>query len=605
MKLPVIIFISLWSISLNLEAQSITEIRKSGRYLYGLGKSEVYEKADQAALSDLISQISVNVEDSLTILRTEIEGDYKEYAHSVVNTYSSGSLSNALRLEEERGGAYTVIRYLPKTDLNKIFESRKQAIINYTKEGLRAEWKLQIGDALRNFYWANILLRSHPEYNSLKYVEGNDTLQLKVFLPNRINEIFSNIEIEVQEQSYKPEEKYARYTLNLKYKNKDIQNLDYTYKFKNSWSGTVDAANGLAFLEFYGDDAKKDKEIKIRVEYMYRDKAFFDKDVQSVLSSDLDLPYFNRCELTAHLDKVKTENPPLLVDVESKEKISKIEKQSFKDKFQSLLTAIEKNEVFSDTSLFTADGLKAYNQLIRYGNAKLLTDNNNLEIIKINNESMVRSVPMKFSFSKNRDFVEDVVFILNNQGKIDDLNFSLSETAINDILSKEDRFASQEVKFFLIRFMENYKTAYCLKRLDYLQKIFDEDALIIVGKVVKKSNRPDDSYYSNFSNEEVTYQKLSKKQYLSNLKRVFDLNEFVNIHFEDNTIKKAKKDINIYGIQIAQHYTSASYADKGYLFLMIDLRDTLNPLIHVRTWQPQKNKDGSIYGLEDFPFETL
>jgi hypothetical protein len=588
-----------------IRGQTIKEIRESDKYLYGLGKSEIYEKADQAALSDLISQLSVNVEDSLTILRTEIEGDYKEYARSVVNTYSSVSLSNALRAEEEKKGIYTVIRYFPKKDINKIFESRKQAILNYTKDGLKAEWKLQIGDALRNFYWANILLRSHPEYNSLKYNDENDTLLLKVFLPNKINEIFSNIEFSIQEQHYKPEEKYARYTLNLKYKNEDIQNLDYTYKFKNSWSGSVSAANGLASLEFYGDDAKKDKKIKIRVEYMYRNKAFFDKDVQSVFSSDLDLPYFSQCELTAQLDKIKAKEYPVSVNVESKNKISKTTERTFREKFQGLLEAIEKNQIVTDASLFTPDGLKAYNELIRYGNAKLLTENNNLEIIKLNDESMVRSIPMKFSFSGNRDFIENVVFILNDDNKIDDVNFSLSEAAIDDILSKEDRFASQEVKYFLIRFMENYKTAYCLKRLAYLQKIFDEDALIIVGKVVKKSNRPTDAYYSSFSNEEVTYQRLSKEQYLSNLERVFELNEFVNIHFEDNTVKKAKKDVDIYGIQIAQHYTSATYADKGYLFLMIDLRDTLNPLIHVRTWQPQKNKDGSIYGLEDFPFETM
>jgi hypothetical protein len=35
---------------------------------------------------------------------------------------------------------------------------------------------------------------------------------------------------------------------------------------------------------------------------------------------------------------------------------------------------------------------------------------------------------------------------------------------------------------------------------------------------------------------------------------------------------------------------------------MIDLNDTLNPKIYVRTWQPQKNPDGSIYGLADFHF---
>jgi hypothetical protein len=61
-------------------------------------------------------------------------------------------------------------------------------------------------------------------------------------------------------------------------------------------------------------------------------------------------------------------------------------------------------------------------------------------------------------------------------------------------------------------------------------------------------------------------------------------------------------DDKVYGIQIAQHYHSSNYADKGYLFLMLDLNDTLNPRIYVRSWQPEKNPDGSIIGLADFHF---
>ena len=37
----------------------------------------------------------------------------------------------------------------------------------------------------------------------------------------------------------------------------------------------------------------------------------------------------------------------------------------------------------------------------------------------------------------------------------------------------------------LISFLENYKTAYALKRLDYISSIFDDDALIITGRVLK------------------------------------------------------------------------------------------------------------------------
>ena len=89
---------------------------------------------------------------------------------------------------------------------------------------------------------------------------------------------------------------------------------------------------------------------------------------------------------------------------------------------------------------------------------------------------------------------------------------------------------------------------------------------------------------------------------MERLKMVFNRNEFINIQFEDNLVRKTEKNEKIYGIQIAQHYYSSTYADKGYLFLMIDLNDTINPKIYIRTWQPQKNPDGSIFGLEDFRF---
>ena len=587
-------------------AQSIKQIRESGIYLYGIGQSEVYEKADQQALSDLISQISVRVEDSLSILRTENKGDYKEYARSIINTYSSATLNNALRIEEEENGIYKVVRYLPKEELYKIFEKRGKAIIEYTKAGIRSEWKMQIGDALRNFYWADVLLRSHPDYNSMKFCDEKDTSLLKVFLPNRINEIFSNIKVEVLEHAFKPEDKYMIYTLGLKYKTEDIQSLDYSYKYKNAWSSIISTNNGLACLEFYGDDAEKYKDVSIRIEYMYKDKAFFDKDVQSVLSSDLDLPYFSKCEIKTQINKLneKKESNPKIVTSGIVE-IEDIAKRVVNANLQKLISCIEQKNIAIDTATFTNEGLEAYNKLIKYGDAAILKNDNEFKIVKINNEYIVRSIPMRFAFSKNRQFIEDVVFIFNEAGKINDINFSLGQIAINDILSKDERFATQGEKYFLIRFMENYKTAYCLKRIDYIQKVFDEDALIIVGNVLKKYKNIDNTYISGLSDSEIKYQRLTKNEYMDRLKKIFSTNEFINIHFEDNIVKKAKKDMSIYGIQIAQHYTSETYADKGYLFLLVDLRDTANPIIHVRTWQPKKNEDGSIYGLEDFPFEKL
>lgn len=597
-----VLFLSLTNVL--LIAQSINEIRESGLYLYGIGQSEIYEKADQMALSDLISQISVNVEDSLILIRTESNGNYKEYARSIVNTYSSATLTNALRLEEKEGGLYKVIRYISKEELHRIFDKRENAIIEYTRAGIQAESKLQIGDALRNFYWANVLLRSHPDYNTMKFYDYQDSSLLKVYIPNHINEIFSNIKIEVIEQTYKPEDKYVKYTLGLKYKNQDIQNLDYAYKYKNAWSSIISANNGFAFVEYYGEDAENYKDVTFRIEYMYKDKAFFDKDVESVLSSELDLPYFSNCEIKTQI-KFLSQEKISKVSTDEVNEVSNSITKGIDSSLQKLITYLEQKKSYIDTLIFTNEGLIAFNKLIKYGNATVLKNDIDLRIVKVNKEFMARSIPMRFTFTKSRQFIEDVVLIFDETGKIDNINFSLGQIAINDILSKDERFATLEEKYFLIKFMEDYKTAYCLKNIDFIQKIFDDDALIIVGNVLKKYKSSDNFYLSNLSEDEIKYQRLTKSEYINRLKRIFTSNEFINVHFEDNVVKKANKDLSIYGIQIAQHYASDTYADKGYLFLMVDLRDTANPIIHVRTWQPRKNDDGSIYGLEDFPFMKL
>ncbi|HQL69981.1 MAG TPA: hypothetical protein PLA77_04065, partial [Bacteroidales bacterium] len=153
------------------------------------------------------------------------------------------------------------------------------------------------------------------------------------------------------------------------------------------------------------------------------------------------------------------------------------------------------------------------------------------------------------------------------------------------------------VRLSLIDFMEHYKTAFALKRLDYVKSIFSDDALIITGWVTKV--KPSAEYpYQN--NQIVKYNRYTKEEYLKKLEMSFGSNEFINLKFNDNNIRKSGKGGEVYGIQIQQDYFSSSYGDSGYLFLLIDLNDSAQPVIHVRTWQPEKNPDGSIYGVENF-----
>jgi len=203
---------------------------------------------------------------------------------------------------------------------------------------------------------------------------------------------------------------------------------------------------------------------------------------------------------------------------------------------------------------------------------------------------------MSFSFKNNtRKFVEDVVFYFNADGLIEALSFGLNQIALESIAGKTVWAEADRLQ--IINFLEHLKTAYSLKRIDYIESVFADDALIIVGCLVKPKPSTDNVYKDN---QIIRYNRYTKEQYMKNLEHCFAGNEYINIAFEESEIRKSGSRPNVYGIQIKQNYFSSSYGDEGYLFLMIDLNNPDEPIIHVRTWQPEKNSDGSVYGLEDF-----
>ena len=88
----------------------------------------------------------------------------------------------------------------------------------------------------------------------------------------------------------------------------------------------------------------------------------------------------------------------------------------------------------------------------------------------------------------------------------------------------------------------------------------------------------------------------SKDQYMKNLEACFHSNEFVNIRFANNDVRKAKEGEE-YGIQIKQDYYSTNYGDQGYLYLQVNLDEPDRPVIKVRTWQPEPDPEVGLFGL--------
>ncbi|MFH1009272.1 MAG: hypothetical protein V1800_17495 [Candidatus Latescibacterota bacterium] len=580
-----------------VHAQTLKEIQTSEAYICGVGEGSNLKQADRLAIDDLISQISVQVESKFVNMVSEEDGDVSKYAKLVLSTYSNTTLNQARRKVIEKRGKVTVVRYLAKTDLDQLFRDRERKIIDYTRSALCAEEELRIADALKYYTWALVLLRSHPDYNRIafEFPEQGRRLLLTT-LPDRINRVFSLLRISVREVTLSSDQQKKTAILDISWQDQPVQNLDYIYWVGDTWTGLMSAKDGLGVAEFFGEAGRSLDKLRVRVEYSYENKSKVDLELKQVLE-DTDTPFFAQAEFEIPMvpnGTAQTDAAPIVP-------LSDPRAKACEDMVRSVVQAIAQKDFSDIRSCFTPDGYEMFQRLIRYGKAAVIGGHLALQTAELEDGVMVRSVPMTFSFPNNdRTFVEKVVFIFDKDRKIDALCFALSDRAIGDILGKSDRFGSSKHKYQLIESMEHYKTAYCLERIDYIESIFAENALIIVGHVLKEAE-PIDGMYQVLG-DKVRYVRLAKQEYIANLKRVFARNEFVNIHFEENTVKKIGGEDNIYGIQIAQHYYSENYADKGYLFLMLDLNKPSQPKIYVRSWQMERSPDGSVMGLSDFHF---
>lgn len=613
--LGVFCLMRLWTSS-----QTIEYIRNSGLYYYGIGEGTNLFTARNQARASLSESISVRIKSEFEHVIQETNDDIDSYTTGVVSSFSTAVLGRQEeRVLREEPGHVEVLVYITRQSMEEIFRQREQLIRDFIRQAGRATQERRISDALRYYYWALVLTRSHPDNHKLRHVfEGTEDEPMMMGLYDRINRIFSFTGFNIRTITEQENPFRKNIHLQITYKGKPVHDLDYSYWLGDGYATLVTVRDGMGLAVLEGEFARSTDNLRVRIEYQYHNKAHLEPEVRAMMESVM-VPYFARAEKRIELKPSLLEaaqphvtQPSVASAVVAAEGFQTIDTRSqsylaYHQSVEKVVEAVKKNRISQVKPLFTPEAFQMFQTLMSDGKVTVLEPQvDTLRIMRMGNETMVRSVPMLFAYHQNRHrFVENVVFDFNAQDKISNVSFSLGSIAINDILDKPDAFGSDEEKYFLIRFMENYKTAFALKRIDYLEAIFDENALIIVGNIVERAAEPLENVtgmYGNLSSKEVEYIRLSKSEYMNRLRRNFQRNEFINIHFEDNQVRRTQRDDKIYGIQIAQHYHSSTYADKGYLFLMIDLNDSINPKIYVRTWQPEKNPDGSIYGLEDFRF---
>ena len=108
--------------------------------------------------------------------------------------------------------------------------------------------------------------------------------------------------------------------------------------------------------------------------------------------------------------------------------------------------------------------------------------------------------------------------------------------------------------------------------------------------------------------EHEIYNKQNKQQYLNNLRKVFKTAKYIHVSFDDIEVMRHPTNPNFYGVTLHQGWTSNTYHDEGYIFLLWDFRNEDAPEIHVRTWQPDRigGKElarDEIFTLSDFDIQ--
>lgn len=565
--------LSILVLSCPLFGQTVGQIKNDPGYLYGEGGGHSFKSADYAAVGDLIGKIS------------------GELPIRVMDTYRGRVADISDRIVVKNEPDAQVFRYLKRQDVPLIFDYRKEKVLEMVEFAQSAEAKLQIDDALRYLYWADVLSRSLINRDDITFKDrfGNNQ-SLSYWLSLKIQSVLNGISIEFPQGKNINNGVLEVFFL---YRGEPVSSLDYTYFDGRDWSDLFSARDGLGVI-LVRDGVQVD-DIKLKYEYSYSDMVHIHKEVSEVAAVIPELEYFGgQTELITH-QRGDIPYFDLYADSHNTSGFMAVENSSEYESVLSLIcSAISNKDYSSVKDSFTPEGWDVFSRLIGYGNARLL-EGGSIYTYGFGGDVWCRSIPMVFSFQNNdRTFVEKVVFTFNRNKKVTNVSFALSDAAAEDIISKT--IWSEEARMILISFLENYKTAYALKRLDYISSIFDEDALIITGRVLNRTGARGEFG----KNKYVELTRLNKEQYIRNLSYCFKSKEFINIRFEDNEVIKMGKGGEMFGIQIKQDYYSSNYADSGYLFLMVDLNDSKKPMIHVRTWQEEPDKDFGIIGPYHF-----
>lgn len=589
-------------------AQSIDEIKKNSNYIWGEGNGTTMSDAEGEALRQMSVQISVSVYNS----SYDEESNDNSVQKAVLQSVSSAKFTNVqMRVLEEEPNA-KVFCFMPRSEVKKMFEKRANHIVNMVDAGKTAESRMMIDEALRNYYWALVLAKTTPEPVEIEF--NDKTGEATSLLPIKIKSVLAMINASVDEiQNGK------NLILGFTYNGKPVSSLNFKYNDGQSIVGPIVARDGIGEASMASIPA--DGKLHLTYELRFRNEVDpTDSDIAGAFNAGI-LPNINSSVAIAIKNNSKKKAAaPALASAEmlaaqptnDKRSIAMQNADNTDDLQQAVLAveaAISSNNPKSAFNYFTPEGYTLFaNLMAKNGKVTLVGKAQSHNFIIADGYIIGKATNIKRQFRNGKAFMEKLVYRFNPESrKIESVAFALTQRAENDIMNAAASWPEVS-RWAILNFMEDYQTAFALKRIDYINSIFSDDALIITGTILKKLNNAERAFDRSKSLDlggpkDIAYSQLSKTEYIDRLRKIFSTREYVHLQFEDNVTRMidlpAINGINkgaAFGIEIKQRYESTGYSDDGYLTMVFDTRGKL-PIIHVRLWQPDKN---NMMSLQEF-----
>lgn len=589
-------------------AQSIDEIKKNSNYIWGEGNGTTMSDAEGEALRQMSVQISVSVYNS----SYDEESNDNSVQKAVLQSVSSAKFTNVqMRVLEEEPNA-KVFCFMPRSEVKKMFEKRANHIVNMVDAGKTAESRMMIDEALRNYYWALVLAKTTPEPVEIEFNDKKG--EATSLLPIKIKSVLAMINASVDEiQDGK------NLILGFTYNGKPVSSLNFKYNDGQSIVGPIVARDGIGEASMASIPA--DGKLHLTYELRFRNEVDpTDSDIAGAFNAGI-LPNINSSVAIAIKNNSKKKAAaPVLASAEMLAAQPTNDKRSIAmqnadntDDLQKAVLAVEaaisSNNPKSAFNYFTPEGYTLFaNLMAKNGKVTLVGKAQSHNFIIADGYIIGRATNIKRQFRNGKAFMEKLVYRFNPESrKIESVAFALTQRAENDIMNAAASWPEVS-RWAILNFMEDYQTAFALKRIDYINSIFSDDALIITGTILKKLNNAERAFDRSKSLDlggpkDIAYSQLSKTEYIDRLRKIFNTREYVHLQFEDNVTRMidlpAINGINkgaAFGIEIKQRYESTGYSDDGYLTMVFDTRGKL-PIIHVRLWQPDKN---NMMSLQEF-----